>query len=61
MFILHFRILICLVLGASVLTACSYADPEDKYELKSPCVANEQSGHAATPCVRRPINAPNLG
>lgn len=40
------------------LTGCSYTDQEEKYELKSPCVAAEVLQHTSpSPCVRRPLGS----
>lgn len=54
-------ITISLMVSLTLLSACTSLDSEEKYELKSPCVANEQAGSNTTPCVRRPVNAPHLG
>jgi len=43
-----------------IMSACQNNSAE-KYELRSPCTAADSNSGQATPCVRRPVNAPNAG
>lgn len=43
-------------IAALLLLAGCASTKEDKYELKSPCVAAESVSDGANPCVRRPAN-----
>ena len=56
------KTLSAIILCGGMLLSCKAIDPEEKYELRSPCVANELTDSAThAPCVHRPINQSHLG